>query len=481
MEASARGRRMTLVATGLGGGLFYLDLYIVTVALPTIQDELRLTGAQLAWTLNAVFLTAAAGMVTGGRLCDVVGRRRVFLAGVTLFLAASAAAGLAQDGWWLVAARAAQGVGAALFFPACTPIIVDAFAERERARAIGIWVGALGVGMALGPLVGGVLTQALGWRSVFYVNVPFGLVALAAAVRGVRESRADTGDDVVDVPGALAVTVGLLALVIALQQSQTEGWGSAEVLALLGAAAVALALFAVVEQRARHPLVEFDLFRRRAYLGAVTISFLSFFALSALIFFGTLYLQEVLRQSPSAAGLMFLPLTLMYVGAGPVVGRLSAKVGARGPLLSATVALTVALLLFSRAGPATTVAALVPMFLLAGYGLGTTYTLTTSTAMAAVELAKSGTASGILSMARMAGAVFGVAVTHPLFEAIDERRLHHLLDALGHETAAVREASRLAFASAFEGSMLLCAAVAAAAVVAALALAPRDEAAQARP
>lgn len=294
MRSSAIERRLTLVATGVGGGLFYLDLYIVTVALPTMQDELRLTGAQLAWTLNAVFLTAAAGMVTGGRLCDLVGRRRVFLLGVSLFLVASALAGLAQSGWWLVVARGAQGVGAALFFPACTPIIVEAFAPAQRGRAIGIWVAALGAGMALGPLAGGLLTQTLGWRSVFYVNLPFGLIALWAAVRGVRESRGDAVGDVMDLRGAAAVTVGLLALVVGLQQSQTEGWASLPVLGLLGLAVAALAVFAVVEQRVARPLVEFALFRRPAYLGAVTISFLSFFALSALIFFGTLYLQEVL-------------------------------------------------------------------------------------------------------------------------------------------------------------------------------------------
>ena len=271
-----------------------------------------------------------------------------------------------------------------------------------------------------------------------------------------------------------------MALVVGLQQSQAEGWASLPVLGLLGLAVAALAVFAVVEQRVARPLVEFALFRRPAYLGAVTISFLSFFALSALIFFGTLYLQEVLGQSPSAAGLMFLPLTLMYVGAGSLVGRLSARIGARAPLVSATVALTASMLLFSRAGPATTVLALIPLFLLAGYGLGTTYTLTSATAMAAVEAAQSGTASGILSMARMAGAVFGVAVTHSLFEAIDERRLHHLLDRLGHDSEAVREASRLAFAAAFEGSMLLCAGVACAAIVAALALTPAGEPAVAR-
>ena len=473
MGSGATRRRWALVATGIGGALFYLDLYIVTVALPTIQSELALTSAQLAWTLNAVFLTAATGMVTGGRLCDVVGRRRVFVAGVIVFLLASALAGLAEDGWWLVAARAGQGVGAALFFPACSPIIVDAFPPAERAQAVGVWVGAVGVGMALGPIAGGVLTEWVGWRAVFFVNLPVGVLALVAALYGIRESRGRAGSDRVDVLGAVTLTAGLLALVIALQQSQTAGWLSPPVLALLGLGGAALGLFIAVERRARHPLVDFALFRIPAYARAIAVSLLTFFVLSALILFGTLYLQRVLGRSPSAAGLWFLPLTLMYVGIGPLAGRLSARLGARIPLVAGTVALLAALVLFARAGPSSTAALLGPAFVLAGIGLGSTYTVTTSSAMAAVPLAQAGAASGILSMARMGGAVFGVALTHSLFESVDERRLHALLTLLTGQPGAAQEAARVAYATAFDANMLLCAGVAAAAVLAAAGIGAR--------
>jgi MFS family permease len=328
--------------------------------------------------------------------------------------------------------------------------------------------------MALGPVIGGVLTEGLGWRWVFYVNLPFGALVLIAALRGVRESRDRARGDYIDVPGAVAVTAGLLALVVALQEAQTEGWVAAPVLGLLAAAVVALAGFVTIERRARRPLVDFALFRIPAYSGAVAVSFLSFYVLSALIFFGTLYLQKVLGQSPTAAGLMFLPLTLMYLGAGPLSGRLSARLGARIPLIAGTVALVAAMVLFSRAGPTTTAGVLAPMFVIAGLGLGTTYTLTSSTAMAAVAPAQAGAASGILSMSRMAGAVFGVAVTHSLFESIDERRLHTLLALVTGEPGGAREAAREAFAAAFEGSMLLCAAVACAAVLAAVLLTSRS-------
>jgi hypothetical protein len=269
----------------------------------------------------------------------------------------------------------------------------------------------------------------------------------------------------------VAVTVGLLALVVALQESLEDGWTAAPVFGLLGAAVAAIVAFGAIGRCARRPLVDFAPFRSRAYSGAVAVSFLSFYALSALIFFGTLCLQRVLGQSPTSAGFMFLPLTLMPVGAGPSPGA-SARASARVPLAAGAVALVVAMVLFSRADTATAAGLLAPVFVIAGLGLGSTYTLTSSSAMAAVSPAHAGAASGILSMSRTAGAVFGVAVTHSVFESVDQRRLHTLLELLTGQPGGADDAARLAFAAAFEACMSVCAAVACVAVLAAVALIP---------
>src|ERR1700689_1837773 len=313
--------------------MIMLDNTVVNVALPSIQRSLNATTTTLEWTVNAYTLSFAVLLVTGGRLGDIFGRRRIFLAGVVVFACSSGAIGFSPSDTWLVAWRALQGSGSALMMPATLSIITNAFPAHERGKAIGTWAGVSAMALAIGPVVGGFLVESVSWQSIFFLNVPVAVGAIVITLFAVRESRDDSVAQRVDLRGVLTLTTGLAALVLALVEGNEWHWGSGRELALFAIAAVGLTAFGLVERRQSAPMVDFDFFRSRTFLGANIVAFIVSFAMLAMFFFMALYMQNVLHYSPLKAGLRFLPCPLMIVIIAPIPGRLADRVGPR-PLMT---------------------------------------------------------------------------------------------------------------------------------------------------
>ena len=328
--------------------MIMLDNTVVNVALPSIQRDLHASLSALEWTVNAYTLTFAVLMVTGGRLGDIFGRRRMFIFGVAVFGISSAAIGFAPTDTTLVLFRAVQGVGAAFMMPATLSIITQAFPAEQRGTAIGTWAGVSALALAIGPVLGGFLTEYVSWRAIFWINPPIAIGAVAVTLFAARESRDETVDKTVDFPGIAAITIGLTALVLALVEGNEWGWGSTRVISLLVIAAVGLTAFVLIEKRVKAPMVNFDFFRSRTFLGANLVGFLVSFAMLAQFFFLALYMQNILGYSPLQAGIRFLPSTLVLVVMGPLAGRLTDRVGPR-PLMAAGL-LIVSAALFAQSG-----------------------------------------------------------------------------------------------------------------------------------
>ena len=327
-------RWWTLVAMCFALFMIMLDNTVVNVALPSIQRDLNADLSSLEWTINAYTLSFAVLLVTGGRLGDIFGRRRMFLAGVVIFAASSAAIGLSPTDSWLVAGRAVQGVGAALMMPATLSIITNAFPAHERGKAIGTWAGVSALALAIGPVLGGFLTESVSWRAIFFLNLPVAVGAVAVTLFAARESRDETVEKRVDIPGIVAITAGLTALVLALVEGNQWGWGSTRILGLLALAVVALTAFVVIEMRTRVPMVDFAFFRSRTFLGANVVAFVVSFAMLAMFFFLALYMQNILGYSPLQAGVRFLPSTIVIMFIAPVAGRLTDRIGPRPLIVS---------------------------------------------------------------------------------------------------------------------------------------------------
>jgi EmrB/QacA subfamily drug resistance transporter len=403
-------RWWTLAAMCFALFMVMLDNTVVNVALPSIQRELHTSVAGLEWTVNAYMLAFAVLLVTGGRLGDIFGRRRVFLLGVLLFAASSAFIGFSQTSAWLIGGRALQGVGAALMMPATLSIITNAFPPHERGKAIGTWAGVSALALAIGPVLGGVLVEHVSWQSIFFINLPVAAGAVAVTLFATHESRDETVLPKVDVAGIAAITTGLTALTLALVEAASWGWGSPRIIALFALAVAGVAGFAYVERRVRVPMVDFSFFGSRTFLGANIVAFIVSFSMLGMFFFLTLYMQNVLHYSPLEAGLRFLPTTLMIVVIAPISGRLTDRIGPR-PLITAGLVLVAASLLWqSFLTPDTTFAFLFPGFVLMGIGIALVMSPMSTAAMNAVDQSKAGVASGILSMNRMVGGVLGVAV-----------------------------------------------------------------------
>ncbi|MEA2316799.1 MAG: hypothetical protein QOD44_988, partial [Solirubrobacteraceae bacterium] len=278
-----------------------LDNTVVNVALPSIQKDLGSSISGLEWTVNAYTLSFAVLLVTGGRLGDIFGRRRVFLFGVIVFALSSAFIGFSQTDAWLIAGRAAQGVGAAFMMPATLSIISNAFPPQERGKAIGTWAGVSALALAIGPVVGGFLVENVSWQSIFFLNVPVAIVAVFVTVAAAQESRDETSTHQVDVPGVLTISVALGTLVLALVEGNSWGWGSASIIGLLAVSVASFVGFAVAEARSPEPMVDFGFFRSRSFLGANLVAFLVSFAMLAMFFFLALYLQNINGYSPLEA------------------------------------------------------------------------------------------------------------------------------------------------------------------------------------
>jgi EmrB/QacA subfamily drug resistance transporter len=397
--------------------MIMLDNTVMNVALPSIQRDFGASIQELEWTVNGYTLSFAVLLATGGRLGDIFGRRRGFIFGVVLFALASATAGLAPSSTALVASRIVQGVGAAFMMPATLSIITHAFPAHERGKAIGTWAGVSALALAIGPLLGGFLTEEVSWRAIFYINLPVAGAAILASLFAVRESRDETVGRRVDVAGTAILTAALTALVLALVEGNAWGWGSPRIIALLGAAAVLLAVFAPVERRVRAPMIQFEFFRNRDFLGASAVAFVVSFAMLGMFFFMALYMQNILGYSPFEAGLRFLPSTLMVVLVAPLAGRLTDRIGARPLIATGLSVVALSLFMQSRVDAATTYGDLLIPFMLMGIGIATVMSPMSTAAMNAVVVAKAGLASGILSMSRMVGGTFGVAALGAVFQA----------------------------------------------------------------
>jgi EmrB/QacA subfamily drug resistance transporter len=396
--------------------MIMLDNTVVNVALPSIQRDLGASISGLEWTINGYTLSFAVLLATGGRLGDVFGRRRMFLIGVVVFAISSATAGLAQNATDLVASRVVQGVGAALMMPGTLSIVTDAFPPHERGKAMGTWAGISALALAVGPVLGGFLTEHVTWRAIFYLNIPVAIGAVAATVFAVRESRDTTVGREVDYLGVATLTGGLTALVLALIEGNSWGWGSTGIVALLAGAALGLIAFVLVELRVRVPMVEFRFFADRNFVGAVVVALIISFAMLGVFFFLALYMQDILRYSPLEAGVRFLPSTLMIVGVAPVAGRLADRFGPRWLIVAGLTILTASLFSFSGIAVDSSYLDLLPGFILLGVGIALTMSPMTSAAMNAVAVEKAGIASGVLSMFRMVGGSLGVAITGAIFQ-----------------------------------------------------------------
>jgi len=410
--------------------MIMLDNTVVNVALPSIQRSLNASTSSLEWTVNAYTLSFAVLLVTGGRLGDLFGRRKIFLAGVVIFACSSAAIGFSPSDSWLVAWRAVQGVGSALMMPATLSIITNAFPPQERGKAIGTWAGVSAMALAIGPVVGGFLVESVSWQSIFFLNLPVAVGAVVIALFAVRESRDETVERSVDVPGVLTLTTGLAALVLALVEGNGWGWGSGLELAMFALAAVGLSAFALVERRREVPMVDFSFFRSRTFLGANIVAFIVSFAMLAMFFFLALYMQNIRGYSPLQAGVRFLPSTVMIIVIAPLAGRLADRVGSRPLITFGLLAVSGALFWQSHLTVSSGYGALLPGFMLMGIGMGFVMSPMSLAAMNAVDRAKAGVASGILSMNRMVGGTFGVAILGALVATLGRSKIDELLPRL---------------------------------------------------
>jgi EmrB/QacA subfamily drug resistance transporter len=492
IRLSEENRRWwTLAAMCFALFMVMLDNTVVNVALPSIQRDFNASISSLEWTVNAYTLVFAVLLVTGGRLGDIFGRVRMFLFGVVVFALSSAFIGFAPDDTWLVAGRAVQGVGAAFMMPGTLSIISNAFPPAERGKAIGTWAGVSAIALALGPLVGGWLTEDVSWRAIFFLNLPVAAGAIAVTLFAAHESRDETVSRQVDIPGIATLTIGLTALVLALVEGNSWGWGSPEIIALLLSAAIGLGAFVAIERRSAAPIVDFDFFRSRSFVGANVVAFAVSFSMLAVFFFLTLYMQNILGYSPLEAGVRFLPSTLIIIVAGPVAGRLTDKIGPRPLITSGMVLVAISLLWQSRLQVDSSYLFLLPAFMLLGIGMGLVMSPMSTAAMNSVDRTKAGVASGTLSMSRMVGGTFGVAVLGALVATVGRHDLtqslpqlpdatrERLVDGLGSGAGTqgapgqVVDAAHAAFVDALGTALTLSAAIAAvAAVLAWLLLSP---------
>src|SRR5262245_30455905 len=317
----------TLAAVSFGLFMIMLDNTVVNVALPSIQRDLGLTLADLEWVVTGYALTFAAFMLTGGKLADLLGRRRIFVVGLVIFTISSLLCGLASSAALLIAWRIVQGVGAALMNPATLSIIATAFPARERGRAIGLWAGVSALALAIGPLVGGLLTEHVGWSWIFFINVPVGVLAIVASYLFIDESRDESEVQRLDLPGLVTSGVGLFALTYGLIQANTYGWTSARIVGSFAVAALGLIAFVVIEMRSRVPMLDLSLFRGSTFTGACVAMLLLALAMFGVFFFVSLYMQQILGYSPVKAGLTFVPMTVLIILVAPQAGRLSDHIG----------------------------------------------------------------------------------------------------------------------------------------------------------
>ncbi|GIH91737.1 MFS transporter [Planobispora siamensis] len=401
-------RGLLLLVVGLAGFVTTLDNTVVTVALPTIQSELRATLAALEWVVTGYVLTFSGLMLAGGRLADVYGRRTVLVIGLAVFTAASLGAGLATSAGGLVAARLVQGCGAALILPAMLAVVSVGGDDRRRSVGVAVWMASGAAALALGPVVGGWITQHLHWSWVFLLNIPLGVLMIALAVAAVPDSR-DEAAARVDVPGVAASVVALSAGTFGLTFGPELGWASPVIVAALAVAAVAAAVFVAVERLGREPMVDLALFRARAFTGGVIAQVLWGLGVNGVFFFTALFLQGVLGFSPAMSGLAFVPLALLVVVVTPLVPALERRLGAARTVALGLVLVAAGMVAVAFLRPGDGWAGLLPAVCVIGIGSALTMPLG-SAVLGAVPEARAGVAGGVFSVAREVSGLFGIAV-----------------------------------------------------------------------
>jgi EmrB/QacA subfamily drug resistance transporter len=404
-----RRKWWTLAAVAFGLFMIMLDNTVVNVALPAIQEDLGADLSELQWIVTGYALTFAALMLIGGKLADAYGRRLIFVVGIVIFTLASLWCGLADTGDMLIAARVVQGAGAALMNPATLSIIAATFAPRERGMAIGIWAGVSALALAIGPLVGGLLTEHLSWHWIFFVNVPVGVVAIAASFLFITESKDETHTNL-DLPGLGTSALGLFALTYGLIEANGYGWTSARIVGSFVVAVVSLTSFIAIERRRRSPMLDLSLFRSGTYTGANVAMLLVALSMFGVFFFVSLYMQNVLGYSAVQAGAAFLPMTLIIILVAPIAGKSSDRFGSRWLMTIGMVLLGVQLLYLSQLGPDAEFWNLLPGLLVGGLGMAMTMTPTAAAATRAVPVHKAGVGSAVLNAMRQVGGSVGIAL-----------------------------------------------------------------------
>src|SRR5581483_1729425 len=415
----------TLAAVSVGLFMIMLDNTVVNVALPRMERSLHLTLSDLEWVVTGYALTFAAFMLTGGKLADLLGRRLVFMLGLVVFTGASLACGLAPNGGFLIGARVVQGLGGALMNPATLSIITATFAPRERGKAIGIWAGISGMALAIGPLVGGLLTEHVNWNWIFFINVPLGVAGLFAIPVFIEESRDTSPEQRLDLPGLVSSAVGLFSLTYAFIEANNYGWSSPRIVAAFIVAAVALVVFVLLERHQRIPMLDLTLFRNRTFSGANGAMLFVGLAMFGTFFYVSLYVQNVLGYSPVQAGASFLPMTFLIILLAPRMGVASDRFGSRWLVGGGMTLLAVMLFYYTFLGAETTFWVILPALLIGGIGMAMTMTPTTAAAMSAVAVEKAGVGSAVLNSARQAGGSLGIAVMGAIVASASASSLRH--------------------------------------------------------
>jgi EmrB/QacA subfamily drug resistance transporter len=405
----------TLLAVTVATFMLLLDITVVNVALPSIRDDLGASFTDLQWVVDAYALTLAALVLTAGSLADRLGRRRVFMVGLGIFSLASLLCGLSPDPTFLNLSRALQGVGGAVMFAVSLALVAQEFPPgRERGTAMGIYGASIGVAVAVGPLVGGALTDGLGWQSIFYLNVPIGLAAIAVTYLKLRESR-DPNATRIDWPGVATFSAALFVLVLALVRGNDEGWGSTLIVSLFAAGAILMSGFIALESRVSEPMLPLGLFKRPSFTGVQLAAFAVSASAFALFLYLTLYLQNYLGYTPLQAGLRYLPVTVVSFFAAPISGALLSRVPAR-LLMSGSLAVAgVGLLLMSGVSAGSEWTTLLGGFLVLGAGVGFLNPVIADVALSVVPKERSGMAAGINDTFRQVGVAVGVAVWGAIF------------------------------------------------------------------
>jgi EmrB/QacA subfamily drug resistance transporter len=405
----------TLGAVSVATFMLLLDITVVNTALPAIEEDLGASFTELQWVIDAYTLTLAALVLTAGSLADRLGRRRVFAAGLGIFALASLAAGLAGDPTALNIARAVQGIGGAIMFAVSLALVAQEFAAgRERGMAMGIYGATIGIAVAIGPLVGGALTDGLGWESIFFLNVPIGVAGIAVTYLKLRESR-DPNATRIDWGGLATFSGALFFLVLALLRGNDEGWGSTLIVSMLAGAGVLLAAFVAIERRVREPMLPLELFRNRAFTGVQLAAFAVSGSMFALFLYLTLYLQNYLGHTPLEAGIRYLPITVAAFLLAPIAGFLLSRVQARVMLSIGLGLVGLGLVLMSGLDAGSEWTTLLGGFLVAGAGIGLLNPVIADVAVSVVPKERSGMASGINDTFRQVGVAVGIAAWGAVF------------------------------------------------------------------